>query len=500
LSAAPSARAPDAAPARQVPPDTVIAIDGPAGSGKSTTARALADALDLLYVDSGAMYRALTWAAAERGVPDDDGAGLAALLASADLRLETPRGETRVTWNGRDISAAIRTPEVEARVSAVSAHPGVRRAMVERQRALGRERGVVMEGRDIGSVVFPLASAKIYLDATPEARADRRLRQYQRRGVAIDRADVLRELAVRDRRDSQRAESPLVLSPDAVLVDNSDMTLQEQLEVTTEAVLRVLDDKRPAPSLQTASRPTMPLKYRVAYRVFVALGRFFGLKVHGREFTRDLRGYIVAPNHISNWDPPLMAAGLDDVYPLRAVAKEELFRHWPTRLIYRFLDAVPIKRSIYDAAAFDQAAAFLEQGANILFYPEGTRRVFGQPGPVRNGLGMIMQRTGAPALPIMTRGTLAPLPGGSPRAPLEIRIAPPVRLYALRPLLARMSEKDVNRAVARLFERIYGELLARSFAVHPCTDWELEAARRMAPIIRRKEKRVFGRVPPAPRP
>jgi len=482
-----------------VPPDTVIAIDGPAGSGKSTTARALADKLDLLYVDSGAMYRALTWASAERGIAAGDATGLAALLDAADLRLETARGDTQVTWNGRDISTAIRTPAVESRVSAVSAHAEVRRCMVERQRALGRARGVVMEGRDIGSVVFPLASAKIFLEATLEARADRRLRQHHRRGVSIDRQEVLRELAERDRLDSQRDESPLAVSPDAMLIDNSDMLLHEQLEVTTEAVLHILAEKRPLPDDVMPRRSRVHWKYRLAYAIFGALGRFFGLRVYGREHVRGVQGSILAPNHISSWDPPFLGAAVEDVYPLRAIAKAELFRFWPSRLVYRFIDAVPIKRSIYDASAFDLAASFLAQGANILFFPEGTRRVFGQPGPVRNGLGMIMQRTGAPALPIFCRGTLSPEPGGSPRSPLEIWIAPPVRLYALGVLRTRMSEKDVNRAVARLFENIYREMLSRSSARVPVSAWEREAANRQQDTVRRKELRVFGKSSPASR-
>ncbi|MBC8423878.1 1-acyl-sn-glycerol-3-phosphate acyltransferase, partial [bacterium] len=312
-------------------------------------------------------------------------------------------------------------------------------------------------------------------------------------------AEVLRDLAARDRHDSQREESPLTLSPDAVLIDNSEMALHEQLEVTTEAVLRVLADKQPAPEDGHAWRRDMPLRYRVAYTIFRAMGRFFAMRVHGREHARGLRGFIVTPNHISIWDPPFMAAGIEEVYPLRAIAKAELFRFWPSRMLYRFLDAVPIKRSIYDATAFDMAAGFLEQGENVLFFPEGTRRVFGRPGPVRNGLGMIMQRTGAPALPIMCRGTIAPEPGGSKRAPLEVWIAPPVRLYALQPLRARMSEKEINRAVARPSESISRELLARSCDRHPITDWERGTARRMEKIVRRKDKRIFRRSAPPDR-
>ncbi len=476
---------------RLVPADTVIAIDGPAGSGKSTTARALAKHLDLIYVDTGAMYRALTWAAKADGIAFDDETGLAALLGATDLRLTSRNGETRVTWNGRDISNEIRTPEVEASVSTVATHAAVRRRMVDRQRALGRSSGVVMEGRDIGSVVFPMASAKIYLDATLEARAERRLRQHRKRGVEISLDDVLHEVAERDRCDSSRTESPLTISPDAMVVDNSTMTLQEQLEVTTEAVLHILSEKLPDPPLTDRNPRDMPFHYRVAYTVMGAMGRFMGLKTYGREHAHRIEGSILAPNHISIWDPPILGAAMGNIFPIRSVAKAELFRYWPLRMMYRFLDAVPIKRSIYDATAFDLAASFLAAGSHILFFPEGTRQVFGSPGPVRNGLGMLMQRTGAPVIPVMIRGTMSPLPGGAPRSPLEVWFAPPVRLYALRTLLNRKNERVVNRDIAKLFEQIYREMLARSAQSHPITEWERAAADRRTSGVRRKEARIF---------
>jgi CMP/dCMP kinase len=476
---------------RLVHADTVIAIDGPAGSGKSTTARALAKHLDLIYVDTGAMYRALTWAAKDTDIAFDDETGLAALLCATDLRLTSHNGETRVTWNGRDISNEIRTPEVETNVSAVASHAEVRQRMVDRQRALGRTSGVVMEGRDIGSVVFPLASAKIYLDATLAARAERRLRQHRKRGVAISLDEVMHEVAERDRRDSSRTESPLTISPDAMVIDNSTMTLQEQLEVTTEAVLRILDEKRPDPPVTNRNPRDMTFQYRVAYTVMGAMGRFMGLKTYGREHAHRREGSIVAPNHISIWDPPILGAAMGNIFPIRSVAKAELFRYWPLRWMYRFLDAIPIKRTIYDSTAFDLAASFLHAGSQILFFPEGTRQVFGTPGPVRNGLGMLMQRTGAPVIPVMIRGTMLPLPGGTPRSPLEVWFAPPIRLYALRVLLTRKNEREINRDIARLFEQIYREMLARSAHEHPITQWERDAAASRTSGVRRKEARIF---------
>lgn len=478
---------------RLVPADTVVAIDGPAGSGKSTTAKLLAHRLGLLYVDTGAMYRALTWAALEAGVAPDDGAGLAALLDAAELELDTDRQETRVRWNGRDLGDRIRSPEVEGRVSEVASHAAVRERMVARQRAMGRRRGVVMEGRDIGTVVFPLASAKIYLDASLEARAERRLRQHQRRGRSLEFETVLHEVEERDRLDSQREASPLTIPPDAVVVDNSRMSLEEQIDLSVETVRRILAEQAPraqSPGCPSA-RPSP--RYRLAYAVFGTLGRFFGLRVHGREHVLLDEGKIVAANHISNWDPPILAAALRDQGAMRAVAKEELFRGPIGGAVFRFLDAIPIKRSVYDASAFDQAAAVLRRGQNIVFFPEGMRRVVGSPGPVRSGLGMLMQRTGAAAVPAFFRGTVAPVPGGDPALPLEVEFAPPVRLRALPVLRERMDEKAVNRLIARLFEAIYLELQERSYARSPRTEREEEQARRNAAKVRRKELKTFRR-------
>ena len=481
----------DHRPNGSVPADTVVAIDGPAGSGKSTTARALADRFGLTYVDTGAMYRALTCVAAESGVDPDDGPGLVALLGDADLRLRSGR-ETAVFWNGRDLSDAIRTPAVEASVSAVSSHAEVRRLMVGRQRQFARESGVVMEGRDIGSVVFPLASAKIYLDASLEARVERRHRQHRRRGITVERGRVEAELIERDRYDSQRSESPLTVAPDALVIDNSRLGLQEQLDITADAILQVLDEQAPPPA---PPRESPALKYRIAYGIFTALGRSMGLRIIGREHLFRPEPLIYACNHVSMWDPPMIGSALAGRGRIRSVAKEELFATPVFGRVYDILDAIPIKRSIYDQTAFDAVEREVAEGWNVLFFPEGMRRPLGRPGPVRNGLGMVMQRTGAAAVPMFVRGTSRPRPGGSDDAPLEVRIAPPVRLRALPVLRRTLSERQISTRIARLFEHIYLELQARSTAEHPFSEQELEIGRRQVKVCRRKEARIFRRRP-----
>lgn len=202
---------------------TAIAIDGPAGAGKSTVARAVARSLGYEYIDTGAMYRAIAWAALERGIDVRDGRALETLARS--LPIET-RGDG-VVVDGRDATEAIRGPGVTSVVSLVSAHPAVRAAMMGRQRALARGRDVVMEGRDIASAVLPDAVVKVFLTASLEERARRRCRQLGRPEDAATLAATARELELRDTEDSTRAVSPLTRPVDAVVIDSSDRSVDE---------------------------------------------------------------------------------------------------------------------------------------------------------------------------------------------------------------------------------------------------------------------------------
>ena len=205
----------------------IIAIDGPVGSGKSTVARRVAELLGYNYLDSGAMYRALAWKAVCRGVPLDSAQRLEALARQTRIDLVSAADGLRVHLDGADVTEAIRSAEVSQASSKAAMFPGVRKVLVAEQRRAGERGGVVMEGRDIATVVFPDADLKIYLDATVEVRAERRWREHQQKGEAIELARVVEEVRERDRRDRERETSPLVRAPDAVLVDNTAMDLEE---------------------------------------------------------------------------------------------------------------------------------------------------------------------------------------------------------------------------------------------------------------------------------
>jgi cytidylate kinase len=215
----------------------IVAIDGPAGAGKSTIARAVASRLGFTYIDTGAMYRAVALWALKANIDVDDYLRMEHLAREA--RIEFVPGEFTVMLNGEDVTAEIRSPEVTQAASKVSIVPGVRRALREEQRRIGKMNSVVMEGRDIGTVVFPDAQVKIYLDAEPQVRAGRRAAEVGTAQVGTAMDEIVKEMAERDQRDRTRAEAPLTQAPDAEYLDTTNLS---PLEVE-EAILKLVRDR-----------------------------------------------------------------------------------------------------------------------------------------------------------------------------------------------------------------------------------------------------------------
>jgi cytidylate kinase len=210
----------------------IVAIDGPSGVGKTTASRLVARALHIPHIDTGAMYRAIALAANRAGVAVDDEGKLDAIAGAANIDF-TPGERSRVILDGEDITDFIRTPEMSMAASHVSAVPAVRRVLVRLQQAMGRRKGGVLEGRDIGTKVFPETPHKFFLTARPEVRAQRRLRELLAKGTATDLQQVLAETIQRDTQDSTRADSPLSFDDTYTVIDTSDRTIDEVVETIT---------------------------------------------------------------------------------------------------------------------------------------------------------------------------------------------------------------------------------------------------------------------------
>lgn len=219
----------------------IIAIDGPAGSGKSTTARLVAQKLGYIYIDTGAMYRALTLKVIELGIDPNDESSIIKIAENTKIELLYENGNLKVILDGKDVSEKIRSPEVTSLVSIVSAHPKLRDIMVKKQRELGRNGGVVMDGRDIGTVVFPDADLKIFMTADVKERAKRRQKELKAQGFNVEIEKLIKEIEERDKFDSTREVGPLKKADDAIEIDTTNLTIDEQVELVLKKAYELIN-------------------------------------------------------------------------------------------------------------------------------------------------------------------------------------------------------------------------------------------------------------------
>jgi CMP/dCMP kinase len=385
----------------------VIAIDGPAGAGKSTVANLVADRLGLAYVDTGATYRLVAARALERSVPLDDVPALAE-LASQTMQTCSLDGGRRLLCNGTIVGDEIRRPEVSEASSIVAAHPAVREVLVAHQRRLVPAQGAVVEGRDIGDVVWPEAELKVYLDADPNVRADRRGTQH---GASSSAAIEVHE---RDQRDATRSVSAMRAAPDAVVVDTSKISAEE-------AAAKIVDLLKP--------RRRQPLYVVMRLLLRLLLRTAFRLEVTGAENIPKHGGVIVAPNHRSLIDHP--AVGVITGRQVWFMGKEELFKNkWAAKFL-RALGSFPVKRGRPDRASLQRCLSLLEAGEVVGIYPEGTRSPDSRFEEVEDGFAYIALKSGAPIVPIALSGTESVLPRGRkfPRfVKIRLLVGEPFRL------------------------------------------------------------------------
>ncbi len=437
----------------------VITIDGPAGSGKSTAARLLARRLGYTHVDTGALYRTLTLLAIERGVDLADEAALAALVAEIDVRFEPADDGVRVFSGDREVSEDIRTAELTAQVKYAARSPQVRSALRPVQRAFAERSPVVMEGRDIGTVIFPDAEVKFYLDAAIEVRAERRWRELAARGESISREEVQRQEAARDESDLGREVAPLRRAEDAVLVDTGGRSVEETADRLAGLARERLGKAR------TASASRVGLWYRFCRLICrVALRSFTRLRTWGMENVPADGGLIMACNHQSYLDPPLVCCML--ARESRYLARSTLFAFSPLGWLLRSVGAMPLGRGESDRSALRRAEAVLRAGWLLTLFPEGTRTSDGGLQRLKPGVASLAMRAGVAVMPVYIHGAFEvwPRTGRLPRpAPVSILygkpIAPPADGEGSR---RQRAEKLTERLQAAL-----EELERKAFELRP---------------------------------
>jgi len=406
----------------------VITIDGPAASGKSTTARDVAGRMNLRHIDTGAMYRALTLKALELEVSLEDGAALGALAMVSEIKLiDVDDERQRVGLDGRDVTDLIRTPEISANVSLVSAHVEVRRAMVRKQRELADAGGACLEGRDIGSVVLPWAEVKIFLDATPGVRAARRQKELEAKGIQSTVDEVQQDIEERDRKDQSREVSPLKVPVGARIIDTSELSISDQVEeviATAEDVAERIEQMVPEEKVSPYRKKGW--FYLGTQRV----ARFASWFLWGSTILRKdpyvyAENIIYAGNHVNNIDPPMI--GCCTSRETHFLAKDALFRVPLLGPWIRSLRAVPIRKGRFDRDLMDRLVEMLKAGASFLIFPEGGRQSGEKLGKPRAGIGYLAVNSRVTVIPVYVRGTDKQVSAFFRRTPIGVIFGRPMR-------------------------------------------------------------------------
>lgn len=405
--------------------DRVIAIDGPAGSGKSTVARTVAERLGMAHLDTGAMYRGVAFAALEAEIDLDDGDALDALATRVEMSVDGDR----ITVDGTDATEAIRGQAVSNAVSPVATNAGVREELVRRQRGWADEHdGGVIEGRDIGTAVFPDAPVKVFLTASPEERARRRSDETE----GVDVEVLAAQIAERDLRDATRAVNPMRPADDSVEIDTTEMTLDEVIENVLAIVPWAGDEAEPPAPRTRAMQgravqpptevPTLSIGARAGYGLISVTSRglakgLYRNEIVGLERLPRTGPYILAPSHRSGMD--FLFAAMVTRRRVRWMAKESLWKYQALGSFVDVMGGFRVNRGTADRRALRVAEAILVDGQPLVVFPEGTRRKGENVEDLFDGAAWLSSRQRVPVVPVgiagteeaMSTGTKLPRPG-----------------------------------------------------------------------------------------
>ena len=385
----------------------VVAIDGPAGTGKGTVTEILAKKFNLINIDTGATYRCVTLDMLNKGIKLEELDKIEELLKNIKIELKQEKGKQIVLLNGEDVTEKIRSTEVSKMVSQVSSIKEVRLSMVELQRKMAEGKDVIMEGRDIGTYVFPAADVKIYLDADENERAKRRFNQCQEKGIQTTFAEVLENIKQRDENDKKKEIGALKVAHDAEVIDSTNMSINEVVQEISKIIKKRKKDIRLQKKIYTPRKENVWTRlvrkvtaivlrtaYRIAYRV----------KIKGQVPKEG--AYVICCNHINYLDAAALV--LFNKRKLYFVAKEDLFTHGILMWLGHLFDAIPIKRDMQDIEAMKRCLKVLKNGELLGIFPEGTRKGMEKNLKAKNGAAFMAIKSKTKVIPVGIHGTFKP--------------------------------------------------------------------------------------------
>ena len=385
----------------------IVAIDGPAGTGKGTVTKILSKKFKLVNIDTGATYRCVTLDMLNKGIKLEELDKIKYLLEKIDIDLKAEKGEQKVFLNGEDVTTKIRSKEVTELVSQVSSIKDVRLKMVELQRKMAEGKNVIMEGRDIGTYVFPAADVKIYLDADLEERARRRFKQYREKGINMSYIDIVDNIKKRDENDKSKEIGALKVAHDAEVIDSTSMTIGQVVNEISEIIEKKKREIKLQAKIYTPRKDNAWKRFvrRVVRAILSGLYHIaFRVKISG-EVPKE-GAYILCANHINYLDAAAIV--LFNKRKVNFVAKEDLFTHGILMWLGHLFDAIPIKRDMQDIEAMKRCLKVLKNGELLGIFPEGTRKGMEKNMKAKNGAAYMAIKSNVKVIPVGIHGTFKP--------------------------------------------------------------------------------------------